>query len=357
MLNLPNAKNIIINHQRERRKANLILLLLVLLLLVSIIFFTGLGLVPISAREIINVLWANLSGSQLAVDEIKNAVITEIRLPRVLLACLVGLGLAISGTVYQGILLNPLADPYTLGVSTGAAFGATLAIFFDIQIAGIPYLLTLPLFAFVGALLALITVYNLACTNGTLSVTNLILSGVIISAILSAAISFLKSLAGEGVAVIVFWLMGSFASRGWHHVWLCLPVLIVCTFIIYYYANELNILSLGSRQAKQLGVDEVKVRKLLLVAASLITAVCVSVCGIIGFVGLIVPHLMRMIVGPDHRILIPVSAVAGALLLSAADTVVRSALTTEVPVGVLTTLLGGPFFCYIFKFKNHRQNM
>ncbi|NLI12553.1 MAG: iron ABC transporter permease [Peptococcaceae bacterium] len=351
-------REIILAHREKEKQRLLVLLLLILLLVAGCLIFTSLGVIKLPPWEIARIILTSITsnGSTPAgIDEIHRAIILDIRLPRILAAVLVGAGLATAGAVFQGLLMNPLADPYTLGISTGAAFGATLAMFFGVFLPGGLGLLTVPLLAFAGALLALGAVYGLAVVNGTMAVTNLILSGVIVSAILSAAISFLKSLAGEGVGSIVFWLMGSFASRGWHHVFLCLPVVLAGLVICCYYADDLNILSLGSKSARQLGVDDSKVITILLVTSSLVTAACVSISGIIGFVGLIVPHLMRMLVGPDHRFLIPVSALGGALLLVGADTIARNLLAAEIPVGVLTTLLGGPFFCYIFRIKAKRQ--
>jgi ABC-type Fe3+-siderophore transport system, permease component len=286
---------------------------------------------------------------------VHRAVLLDVRLPRIIIAVIVGAGLASAGAVFQGLLMNPLADPYTLGVSTGAAFGASLAIFFAVSLPGPLGVLTIPLFALAGALLALGAVYKVALINQTLAVTNLILAGVIISAILSAAISFLKSMAGEGVGAMVFWLMGSFSARGWSHVLLCLPPVLLGISICCYYADDLNILSLGIRPARQLGVNDRLVTTILLITSSLITAACVAVAGIIGFVGLIVPHLMRLLVGPDHRVLIPLSALGGAVLMTAADALAKNLLSGEIPVGILTTLLGGPFFCYIFRIKAKKQ--
>ncbi|MZP44363.1 iron chelate uptake ABC transporter family permease subunit [Heliobacterium gestii] len=318
-----------------------------------LIGYTGIGVLSVSAGEISQIIGAKVTGQAewlKGVDPVKEAVIWKIRLPRLVTAMLVGAGLAVAGTIFQAILINPLADPYTLGVSSGAAFAASLAIYGNWQIAGMP-LLSLPLFAFGGALFSLAVVYAMARINGMLSVTNLILAGVIVGSIFSAAISLLKSLSGDEVSAIVFWLMGSFASRSWPHVWLALPIVATGLAVALYYAEDLNLLSLGARTAGHLGVDEERVRTALLIIASLISAGCVAVCGIIGFVGLIVPHLMRMVIGPDNRYLIPASALFGAILLSSADTLARNLLTAEIPVGVLTTLLGGPFFIYIFRTK------
>jgi iron complex transport system permease protein len=206
-----------------------------------------------------------------------------------------------------------------------------------------------PLFAFVGAVGTLLFVMYLSASSGGVSSTNLILSGIIVAAILSAGISFLKYIADEQVSVIIFWLMGSFGSKTWADVGLAF-LFVGCGFLIFmFFARDLNLMSLGDRTASSLGVDTKRVTLALLVTASLIAAICVSVSGIIGFVGLLVPHMMRLLTGPDNRRLIPISLLAGAILLLAADTITRAVLPSEIPIGVLTALIGGPFFCYIFR--------
>jgi iron complex transport system permease protein len=317
----------------------------------AIIISAGMGYMQISALDIIKVVGAKITGHTMFLDGIDQAVpfvVMDVRLPRILTATLVGGGLAMSGVVYQGILLNPLADPYTLGVSSGAAFGASLALLANLILPGY---LSVPIFAFIGAMLTLFVVLHLSTFNGQISANTLILSGVIVGAILSAGISFIKYLADEQVAVIIFWLMGSFASRSWLDVALVGSALAVGLVITLFYGRDLNIMSLGGRSADSLGVDSARTRKILLITASFVTALCVAVSGIIGFIGLIVPHLMRYIVGPDNRKLLPVSVLAGACLLLMADTVTRAVLPAEVPIGVLTALIGGPFFCVIFRKK------
>jgi iron complex transport system permease protein len=278
-------------------------------------------------------------------------VVWDVRLPRILTAAAVGMGLALSGTVFQGLLLNPLADPYTLGVSAGAAFGASVALVF-----GLHGMLAVPASAFLGAGLTLAAVIALSATEGGIHRHNLILSGVIVAAILSAGLSFMKYLADEKVAAIIFWLMGSFVSRTWLDVGVTWLVTLLGLAVAVYYARDLNVMALGERSATALGVQTSRVRLILLCTASLVTAVCVSVSGIIGFVGLIVPHLMRFFTGPDNRILVPISALGGAVLLLAADTVTRVYLPGEIPIGVLTALIGGPVFCYIFRRQHMRRD-
>ncbi|HIJ80048.1 MAG TPA: iron ABC transporter permease [Deltaproteobacteria bacterium] len=319
------------------------------LVVATIVVSAGMGYVGITPGDVALVVWAKLSGSPAlleGMDRVAPFVIMDVRLPRILTATLVGAGLAMSGVIYQGILLNPLADPYTLGISSGAAFGASLALLANLTLLGT---FSVPLFAFVGAVATLFVVLYLSTFNGQMSANTLILSGVIVGAILAAGISFLKYLADEQVAVIIFWLMGSFASRSWHDVLLVAIALAFGLLVALYYARDLNIMSLGGRSSDSLGVETKRVRITLLVSASLVTAICVSVSGIIGFIGLIVPHLMRFLVGPDNRKLLPVSILAGAGLLLVADTFTRAVLPAEVPIGVLTALIGGPFFCVIFR--------
>lgn len=317
-----------------------------------VLLATTLGYLPISLGQVLGIIGDKLSGSQAhlrGMDRVLAQVVLEVRLPRIITALVVGAGLAASGAVFQGILLNPLADPYTLGVSSGAAFGASLALLLGLNFCGVYSVAAL---AFAGALGTLLIVVWLASKDGQISPTDLILSGVIVAAILSAGIGLIKYLADEQVAVIVFWLMGSFVSRTWMDASITLGTTLAGLAVFFCYARDLNILCLGDRSASTMGVHTRRVRLVLLITASLISAVGVSVAGIIGFVGLLVPHLVRFLVGPDHRVLVPASALGGAILLLAADTVTRAALPHEVPIGVLTAIIGGPFFCYLF--RRHR---
>lgn len=337
-------------HRPDKKLLSLYWLLLVGAIS-AIIVSTGMGFMSISITDIFKTLAATVFSNSdylINVDETIPYIIMDVRLPRILTAALVGAGLALSGVIYQGILLNPLADPYTLGISSGAAFGASLALLGNITLMGH---FSTPLFAFLGAIATLFVVMRLSTFNGQISAQTLILSGVIVGAILSAGISFLKYLADEQVAVIIFWLMGSFGSSTWSGVILVGSSLLFTLCITIYFSRDLNVMSLGKRSSDSLGVETSRIRKILLLAASFIAAICVAISGIIGFIGLIVPHLMRYIVGPDNRKLIPASALAGAILLLLADTLTRAVLPVEVPIGVLTALIGGPFFCLIFRQK------
>lgn len=339
--------------QEKHKKGKLIFLLLSIALITTIFVCINLGKAHIRIREILYVILGKITGNNKFLADISPSVLAilwEIRLPRIFTAFLVGSGLAVSGTVFQSLLMNPLADSYTMGVSTGAAFGASLAIYFNLFIS--KYNFSITIFAFIGALITLTVVIKIARVKGYLSSTNLVIAGIITSSILSAGISFIKSAAGEDVSAIVNWLMGSLSARSWDHVFLALPFILICSIICFYHAENLNILSLGDREARSLGIDTDRTRKILLICGSMITAVCVSVSGIIGFIGLIVPHMLRLAVGSDNKILLPLTFLLGGELLLLADTGARALLNIEVPVGVLTTLLGGPFFIYIFVTKN-----
>jgi iron complex transport system permease protein len=325
-------------------------------LLVKLAFFvaalmvaaTGMGYIQISPAEVLRVLAGQAGWESMiqGLEAVKIHVVWEVRLPRILTAAVVGAGLATAGVVFQGILLNPLADPFTLGVSSGAAFGASLSLLLGLSFLG-PY--TLVVLAFAGAVTTLFAVLFLSSYHGESTHTDLILSGVIVAAILSAGISLIKYLAEEQVAMIIFWLMGSFVGRSWLDAGVTAAFTTFGTVLCLYFARDLNLLGLGDHTAASLGVEVKRTRLVLLVSASLISAACVAVAGIIGFIGLLVPHVMRFLVGPDNRGLLPASALGGAALLLGADTITRAVLPHEVPIGVLTAIIGGPFFCYVYR--------
>ena len=326
---------------------------MLLLLSATVITAATMGYIKLPAASVLKILLAKLSGQAQWLDGMNPlypVVVFDVRLPRILASAVVGAGLAVSGVIFQAILLNPLADPYTLGVSAGAAFGASVAILLNIWWLGA---YSVPLFAFMGAGLTLVLVLYLASGGGGLSSNNLILAGIIVAAILSAGISFLKYMADEQVAVIIFWLMGSFASKTWIDVGLTLAFISGGFLVALFFSRDMNLMALGDRTATSLGVNTGRTTFILLVTASLVAAVCVSISGIIGFVGLLVPHMVRLITGPDNRRLVPLSLLTGALLLLIADTVTRAVLPSEIPIGVLTALIGGPFFCYLF-YKQQR---
>jgi len=306
------------------------------------------GAVAVPAAEVARILGAKLLGRPewlAGLDDMPLRLVWEVRLPRILTAACVGAALALSGGVFQGVLRNPLADSYTLGVSAGGALGACLCLLAGFSGLGA---LSVPACALAGAVGALLVVLLLATARGRLDPLTLILAGVIVAATLQAAIGFVKFVAGENVAGLVFWLMGGFAGKSWPEAAVAGAGLGLGLVAALAWARDLDVLCLGDESAASLGVAVGRVRLGLLLAGALMTACAVAVSGIIGFVGLVVPHMVRLAVGPAHGRLLPLSALGGALLLLGADTAVRGLLAHEVPVGVLTALIGGPYFCLLF---------
>ncbi|ELY62201.1 vitamin B12 ABC transporter permease BtuC [Natronolimnohabitans innermongolicus] len=280
-------------------------------------------------------------------------IVGDIRLPRIVLAAIVGFSLAAAGTVMQGFFRNPLADPSIIGVSSGAAAGAVAAIAFP---ALVP-LGSLHLSAFIGALGTAFLVYAIATEGGRTPVATLLLAGVAIQAFLGAMISYMLVHSGDDLREAVVWMMGHLHNSTWSDVQFALPVTIAGVGILLAYTREMNVLLLGEEDAHHLGVDVERTKLLLLALASVVTAAGVAVAGVIGFVGLVVPHIMRLLVGPDHRILLPTSALAGASFLVITDTIARlgaipipfgpDIATPIVPVGIITAALGAPFFLFL----------
>ncbi|MDZ7687688.1 MAG: vitamin B12 ABC transporter permease BtuC [Halobacteriales archaeon] len=280
-------------------------------------------------------------------DEYRTIVV-GVRMPRIAVAATVGFALGASGAVMQGFFRNPMADPSIIGVSSGAAVGAVavislpLSVPFGIQGA-----------AFVGALVAAFTVYGIATANGRTGVATLLLAGVAVQTFLGAVVSLMLYVSDDdSMREAVYWLMGYLVHRDWSHVAVSLPVVVVGTGAMFAYARDLNLLLLGEEEAHTLGVEPQRTKRVLLAVSSVTTAAAVAVAGIIGFVGLVVPHGMRLVVGPDHRVLIPTSALAGAVFLVLADNSARHALGgTELPVGIVTAFVGVPFFLYLLRTR------
>jgi iron complex transport system permease protein len=300
------------------------------------------------ASHAVRVLLAELPGLHnldADVDPQDHAIVLNLRLPRLVLALLVGCGLAVAGCVMQSFFQNPMAEPSIVGVSAGATLGATLAMIlgFNVWIAGLN---PVPLAAFIGALIATAVVYLLSRRGGHTPVTVLLLTGVAVASF-SSAISAVVLLRGQrgDMDQVIYWMMGSLANRGWPEVRMIVPYVVFALAATYIYGRDLNVLLLGDETARYLGIEVDKVKLVLLALSSLLAASAVSVSGIIGFVGLIVPHIMRLLVGPDHRVLLPFAAAGGAIVLILAD--VAANLAGEIPVGVVTAFIGCPFFLYL----------
>ena len=332
-------------------KKKYLLLLIGLVLIISILVTLSLGSVHVPFGLTVKIILNELPLLEfeqvwLATQE---SIVLDLRLPRVFVAVLVGAMLATAGVAFQGVLRNPLADPYILGISSGAAVGAAAAILLVSTANTVLAKVAVPLFAFTGALVSMVLVFALAWRRKRDTVT-MILAGVVIQSFLGALLSFAVTISGDKLRSIVFWMMGSLVSTGWLDFLFLLPYLVIGFVLIFAYHRNLNILSLGEQAAEHLGMNVERIKIIVLVAASLLTASAVSVVGIIGFVGLIVPHMVRLIVGPDHKILIPASCLAGAVFLLWSDTIARTIIPTmDIPIGVITALAGAPFFGYLLK--------
>jgi iron complex transport system permease protein len=285
-------------------------------------------------------------------DDTSAVIMVHIRLPRVLTGFLVGGSLAAVGVALQALLRNPLADPYVLGVSSGAALGVSLAMLFGVG-ATLAFLPGLPLFGFAGGLLSLVVMYRLARSQGRLPIQSLLLAGVILNAILTALIMFITSIMDPNrSAGLIAWLMGSLTVSNYGILSMFALYVVGGVSLLLQKAQTMNILTLGEETARSLGVETERVKKHLFVLAALLTGAVVSVSGMIGFVGMVVPHAVRMLVGPDHRVLLPASMLAGGMFLVASDTIARTILApTEIPVGIVTALIGGPMFLYLLLWR------
>lgn len=275
-------------------------------------------------------------------------ILFDIRLPRILLAAMVGYALALGGVIFQALLRNPLADPFILGVSSGSAFGAILGIML-----GFGFTLGVPAMSFAGALLTIAVLLRIGARRMGMESTTILLTGVIINAFFTAIIMFFISFTTDArLHSMLYWLYGDLSQAQSGHLLLIGPVLLLATIVLYRFATRLNLLTAGEDTAQQLGVDVERSKRILLLVVSLLIGTVVAFSGLIGFVGLIVPHLTRMLVGSDHRLLIPLAALGGACFLVAADTLARTLVSpSELPVGVISAFLGAPFFIYLLRTR------
>ncbi len=327
--------------------------LLTVALLLLLLLATTIGSVYISPFRVFEILLHRLPGFYAFMvpdwPESHETIILLIRLPRVVLALVVGAALALAGAIFQGLFKNPMADPHIIGASAGAGLGAAMAITMGLSI-NWKGLGAVPLLASIGALLAVILVYRLARSGGVVPIPNLLLAGLALNSLLSALISLLIYFGQDQMHTIVFWLMGGLSGRYWNYVFYTLPYLLIGVGAAVYYARDLNLMLLGEETAHNLGVEVEKVKAVLLLVASVLTGAAVAASGMIGFVGLIVPHVARILVGPDHRRLVPVSVLSGAILLLGADILARTVLApVELPLGVVTALFGAPFFIMLLR--------
>lgn len=315
------------------------------------------GSVPVPIPVLLQIIGKEIFHLPISADPdvMLTNIVMNIRLPRVLLAGFVGASLAISGAGFQGLLRNPLADPYTLGISSGASVGAVLTIFLNISLPFIG-LYTLPALSIVCSVLTMFCVLAFAKKmDRSMKVETIILTGIIFSSFLSAFISLMIALTGDELRQIIGWLMGSVSMRGWNYIAIILPFFIIGSLILIMNTSELNAMTFGEDRAKHLGVN-VKRRKMwILIAGSMLTGAAVAVSGAIGFVGLVIPHFVRKIWGPDHKHLLPLSLLVGSGFLILADFVARSLIApSELPIGVITSLIGAPAFALIL-LKRRRE--
>ncbi|MDH7486921.1 MAG: iron chelate uptake ABC transporter family permease subunit [Anaerolineae bacterium] len=328
-----------------------ILLALSLSLAGVIILATSLGTVAIPFAQVAGMVarrllgWRFLAGGSPQAE----AIILQIRLPRVVTAAVVGSALAAAGTVFQGLLRNPMADPYIIGTSGGAALGATLALILPWQVVWLGFT-PVPILAFAGAMSAVLIVYRVARVGPRTPITTLLLTGFALSSLMAAVMSFLMLAGTQTLQRVVLWTMGGTTASGWTQLRVVTPLILVGVMLAFLLAHDLNAFLLGEEQAAHLGVNVERRKLALLMVGSLLTAAAVSVSGLVGFVGLVVPHVARLLFGPDHRFLLPAAALVGAIFLVLADLVARLLLSpAEIPVGIITALIGAPFFIYLLR--------
>jgi iron complex transport system permease protein len=329
-----------------RRKVMTVFSILVVMLILSILLDISWAANPLSIMDVINVLigkgtWAT------------NIIVKDINAPRIVAAILVGSALAVCGVVMQAVFRNPMASPYIIGLSSGASLGAALGMLFTISI--IPTIVLTPLLAFVFCVGTMMLVYSVSRIGGNVQTETLILSGIAVSAMISAMVSFLTFISGDKMEGIVFWSMGSLSNVTWPELCIIGIMIMIGIIILFSYSKNLNAMMLGDAHAMDLGVDVKKVRLIVLIVTSMVTASAVAFVGAIGFVGLIIPHIFRIIIGPDNIALIPISAMGGAVFLLLCDYISHaiSSVYGVLPIGVITALVGAPYFIYLIRRRKN----
>jgi iron complex transport system permease protein len=317
-------------------------------LVLALVLGVAMGSVAVAPGDTVAILASRLLGIDLGASwsEASEAIVMDLRLPRVLTAMVVGTGLAVAGATFQGLLRNPLADPYVLGAASGAALGAAIAVLIPVRIVILEFGLLHGL-AFIGALAAVYTVYRLSQTSGLAPLTSLLLTGYAVGSLLAAGLAMAMYLSGTALNQIFSYLLGGFDGSSWIRFIGAAPIILAGTIAITLRSRSINGMLLGEETAAHLGIDVHRERAILLGLASLVTAAAVAVSGLIGFVGLVVPHVVRLMVGPSARLVLPLSAIGGAILLTFADLAAR--MLGEIPVGVVTAVIGAPFFLVLLR--------
>jgi iron complex transport system permease protein len=322
------------------RKTFLTTIIFFLLLLVASLISLSIGSVAIPFKEVIRFLVSGI------VSEENRTILLSIRLPRILLAIIVGGGLSVAGVVFQALLRNPLAEPFILGVSSGGTLGAVIAITFGIGLS----IVTIPAFAFVGSLIVMLVVYSISERYGKLEPTTLLLVGIMTGAFFNALILLMIALKHQEARGALLWLMGNLASAELNSLLIVAPFVLAAVVIIFLYSRNYNLIAIGEETAANLGLEVEKFKRISYLLASMITGLVVSVSGVIGFVGLLVPHICRMMFGSDHRLVVPVSFFMGAIFLVAVDLIARTIISpAEIPVGAVTAVVGAPLFIWMLR--------
>lgn len=351
-------------YSNRSKRWKLVLLGLVAALFVAVVISLNIGFAPINFSDILTILgkqipFINSSTNGASISVVSEAIIVQIRLPRIIAGAIVGAGLAAAGVMYQGVFRNPMADSYLLGASAGASFAYTLAAIYASSLALNFFGLGLfQIVAFAGAVLTVFLVYFMSRVGNKVPITTLLLSGIVVNIFILALQTVFELRSGKAIMGIVAWIAGGFTNITWVHIYAVLPFVLGGILIAYFFTKDLNMLAMGDDTAQNLGVNTERVRRILLLVGSLITAAAVSISGIIGFVGLIIPHMTRIIIGPDHRILLPTSAIVGAIFLILCDSLARVATgASELPVGVITAMAGTPFFIYLLRSRKSNYSL
>lgn len=343
---------------KDRIKLNITFILSIIALIILMLVAMVLGAVEIDLKEVINIIFSKIPfvNKWFSVNSVSKGVVLillKLRMPRVVLAAIIGAGLSVVGAVFQGIFKNPMADSFVLGVSSGSALGATIAIVLGSQL--LISSLFVPVFAFIGALVVIMIISIIVRLGRAHNMSALLLVGIAVNSFSTACVSIFMFMNHNEINKIVLWSMGSLSGASWQQVILCLPFVLIGSIVFLIFRRELNAFLLGDEHAQSLGISVKFVRKILIITSALIIGIIVSMSGIIGFIGLIIPHIIRLIVGCNHRVLLPFSIVYGAAFLVFCDTVARLiVLPSEMPVGSITAVFGAPFFVFLL-VKNRME--